>query len=176
MPIRIPLNGIPAARSLGLAAGVVLAVVALFVWRVPVVPTGVGASVTVKAVPTGELAVSQHEPFLRAPALIPSSASGGASAQVVVTNQSPETLAVMLRAVPSTDALDEILHVEVSARGAVVYSAPLQGLRTWTNRVLVFSSGASQAFTVRTWIPVDAVSGWRGNDVEISLQLKTRPA
>jgi hypothetical protein len=176
MPIRIPLNGIPAARSLGLAAGVVLAVVALFVWRVPVVPSGVGASVSVKAVPTGELAVSQGDAFLRAPALIPSSPEGGASARVAVTNQSPVPLAVVIRAVPSTDALDEALHLEVSAGDAIVYAGPLRGLRSWTDRVFVFMPGASQAYSVRAWIPLNARSDWRGHEVDVSLQLKTRPA
>jgi hypothetical protein len=176
MPIRIALRGIPAARSLGLAAGVVLAVAALYAWRVATVPIGAGASVSFTAVPTGELAVSQQDAFLRAPALIPSSPGGGASAQVVVRNQSPAAVAVVLRALPTSDDLDEALHLKVSAGGAVVFEGPLGGLRRWTSRVLVFTSGASEAFTVDTWIPVGLRSGWRGHDVDVSLQLKARPA
>ncbi|HEX2304235.1 MAG TPA: hypothetical protein VHH57_11480 [Gaiella sp.] len=176
MPIRLPLNGLPAARSLGLVAGVLLAVAALLAWRVPAAPTGPGAAVTITATPTGELAVSQHDAFLSAPALIPSSPAGGASAQVVVTNQSPIVLAVVMRALPSTDVLDETLHVEVAAGEAVVYSGSLEGLRTWTRRVLVFTPGASQALTVEAWIPTDTPTDPRGQEVDVSLELKTRPA
>lgn len=176
MPIRIPLNENTAARALGLAAGVVVAVALLSVWRVPTAPTGAGAAVSFTASPSGELAVSQGEAFLKAPALIPSSPSGGASAPIVVTNQSPIALAVQMRALPETDELDEALQVKVSAGDAVVYRGPLGGLRAWSSRVLVFASGASQAVTVGTWIPLTARSGWRGQRVDVSLQLKTRPA
>jgi hypothetical protein len=176
MPIRIQLSGTMAARSFGLAAGVVLAVVALFLWRVPTVPVGAGAAVSFRAVPSGELAVSQSGAFLRAPALIPSSPSRGASAQLVVANQSPATLAVTLRALPATSNLDHALHVKVSAGDATVYSGPLGGLRSWSERVLVFAPGASQRFTVHAWIPMTVESGWRGQKAEVSLQLKARPA
>jgi hypothetical protein len=176
MPIRIPQFGIPAARSLGLAAGVVLAVVALAVWHFPTAPTGAGAAVSFTASPSGELAVSQAGAFLTTPALIPSSPSGGASGQVVVTNQSPVVLAVQVRALPRTDDLDDALHVKVSAGKAVVYRGPLGGLHAWSNRVLVFASGASQIFTVQTWIPVTVDAGWRGQRADVSFQLKTRPA
>jgi hypothetical protein len=176
MPIRIQLSGTLAARSLGLAAGVVLAVAALFVWRVPTVPVGTGATVSFKAVPSGELAVSQTGSFLRAPALIPSSAGRGASAELVVANQSPANLAVTLRALPETSNLDDVLSVRVSAGETTVYSGPLGGLRSWSDRVLVFAPGASQLFTVKAWIPLTVESGWRGQRVVVSLQLKARAA
>lgn len=176
MPIRIPLNGLTAARTLGLAAGVVLAVAALFAWRVPTVPTGVGAAVSFTASPSGELAVSQGDAFLKAPALIPSSPSGGTSGRVVVTNQSPATLTVQVRALPRSDDLDDLLHVEVSAGEAVVYEGSLGGLRRWSSRVLVFASGASQVFTVQAWIPVTVHAGWRSQRADVLLQLKARPA
>jgi hypothetical protein len=176
MPIGILLSSTLAARSLGLAAGVVLAVVALLVWRVPTVPVGTGAAVTFKAVPSGELGVSQSGTFLRAPALIPSSSGRGASAELVVANQSPATLAVTLRALPETSNLDDALQVKVSAGDTRVYSGPLGGLRSWSDRVLVFAPGASQLFTVKAWIPLTVTSGWRGQKVDVSLQLKARPA
>jgi hypothetical protein len=176
MPIRIQLSGTLAARSLGLVAGVVLAVAALFVWRVPTVPVDTGATVSFKAVPSGELSVSQSGTFLRAPALIPSSPGRGASAELVVANQSPANLAVTLRALPEASNLDDALHVKLSAGDATVYSGPLGGLRRWSERVLVFAPGASQLFTVRAWIPTTVESGWRGQKVDVSLQLKARPA
>jgi hypothetical protein len=176
MPIRIPLNGIPAARSLGLAAGVVLAVVALFAWRLTAAPIGAGTAVSFTAVPTGELAVSQHDAFLRAPALIPSSPSRGASAQVVVKNQSPSTLGVAMRALPTSDDLDETLYVKVEAGTALLYRGPLGELRDWTSRVLVFTSGAAEVFTIATWIPERFSTGWRGHELAVSLQLKAWPA
>jgi hypothetical protein len=176
MPIRIQLSDSLAARSLGLAAGVVLAVAALLVWQVPTVPVGSGATVSFKAVPSGELAVSQAGTFLRAPALIPSSPGRGASAELVVANQSPANLAVTLRALPETSNLDDALQVKVSAGDTTVYSGPLGGLRSWSDRVLVFAPGASQLFAVKAWIPLTVASGWRGQKVDVSLQLMARPA
>lgn len=175
MLARIPFNGVLAARSLGLVAGLLVVAAALLAWRVPTVPAGAGAEVSFKAVPTGELAISQGGAFVDAPALIPSSRTGGAGGTVVVTNQSPASLAVTLRALPSTDDLDDLLQVEVTAGASVVYQGSLGDLRRWTTRVLVFRSGASQAFTLRSWIPLTARSGWRAQHVDVDLQLRTRP-
>lgn len=172
MPVRITLHAVPAARLSGLAAGLLVAAFAVFGWHVRTLPAGGGADVSFTAVPSGELAVSQHDAFVHAPALIPSSREGGAFGAVVVTNQAPVPEAVALRALPSTDDLDDLLQVEVNAGDAVLYNGSLGGLRAWTRRVLVFDSGASQAFTLRSWIPAGTHSGWRDHRVPISLQLK----
>lgn len=176
MVVRLSLRGIPAVKLSGLAVGIAVALVALFAWRVPPLAAGAGADVSIRAVPSGELAVSKTGDFLHAPALIPSSPTDGATASVRLTNQSPVSQVVSLRGLPATDDLDDVLQIQVRTTRGEVYRGSLRGLRRWANRVLVLRPGASESYTVRAWIPVSTPTGWRGQRVLVSLQFRATSA
>jgi len=176
MAVRIFLRGIPAVRLSGLVVGIAVALVALVAWRVPALPAGAGADVSIRAVPSGELAVSNPGDFLHAPALIPSSPTDGATASVRLTNQSPFSQVVSARGLPATDDLDDVLQIQVRTTRGEVCRGSLRGFRQWTNRGLVLRPGASESYTVRAWIPVSVPTGWRGQRVPVTLQFRATSA
>ena len=87
------------ARRLGLAVGLLIALVAVLSWRVDSEGAGLGAELRMTAVPPGELVVEPSSPFLVGRGLQPG--GDGATGELRVRNISPRPVEVQVRALPS---------------------------------------------------------------------------
>jgi len=87
-------------------------------------------------------------------------------------NETGETLAVRLRAKPSSTALDGIAEVRLVRRGTILFEGTLQALRQGTTEALRLRPGAAAKVRVIAWIPAEVETGYEGRDVEVSLEPK----
>ncbi len=137
------------ARCAGFVAGVaIVAAVAWHAWRVPASAAPVAADVAVAAVGGPELAVEPATDVL-AGLLRP----GGAPAEglVRVRNQTGTTLAVRPALRGGDPALADVVHVELTRRGASLYRGPAAGLTGRASAPLELPSGERAAVRLRAW-------------------------
>ena len=153
-------------------AGVAIAAALLLASRPAAGGETVGAEVNFYAAPSGEIAVSPAgpKPFLTERALRPGEAAGGA---VELANQTGQRLSLRPRALPSSDALDELLDVQLLAGDRVLASGPLGSLREAGGRALLLDPGERATLWVSASLDEgasDAAAAFV--DVAIHLELK----
>ena len=163
-------------RGGGLALGVAIGLVVLAVTSMPRGTTVLGVDVAIRAVPTGELQVAPSGPFLRADGLRPSTTERAAG-EVSLRNQTGSALDVRVRAVTATRSLDEVLAVELSSDGALLFHGPLGGLNSWTPEAVTVGPGRSIDLTARAWVPGSArLVGGYGLADDVMLEFLAEPA
>jgi len=107
------------------------------------------------------------KPLLASGPMRPGSHARGAFS---LRNESGETLAVRLRARPSSTALDGIAQVRLVSRGVVLFEGTLQALRQGTAEALRLRPGGAASVRVTAWIPAEVETGYEGHDVAVSLE------
>lgn len=163
------------ARLAGALIGVGLAV-ALLLWSRPDANgSPLGATVRVEVAPSGELEVTP--PFPRPVMVAGSLWPGGPRAvrRFRLRNQTGTELAVALRALPSSSALNGLLRVRVSDGGEPLAATTLEGLQRRPIR-LRLASGQASRLRLEAWLPRDVLSGYEGRLVEVSLVPEIHPA
>ena len=161
-----------AARTFGIACGVVAAAALITSWRVGPADATLGAQVRIAASPTGELAVKPAGLVVTGSRLRPGRAAEG---ELRLTNQTPKAMAVRLRAVPTSPSLDQALVVHVSAAGRTLANTRLGQLRDWTPRALEIASGRSRTLELRASVLAGSKGGYEGQAVDVELQLHAKP-
>lgn len=161
------------AKTLGLLAGLALAVVLLASWRV-LSPAGTpGAEVAFVAMPPGELTVSPAGELMRGREL---RAGGQAiSSRATLRNITGQRLAVRVRLAPSTPDLDRLLRVELRAGEVVLAAGTLGELRRWSSRTAALAAGESRGLSAKAWLSPDAGAGAAGLLVDVTLELRATP-
>jgi hypothetical protein len=128
------------------------------------------ASLRFAASQDGAVAISPAapKPMLLSGPMRPGSHAEG---RMWLRNETGESLAVGLRAVPSSTALDGIARVKVIAGGKVIADTTLQALRQGTAGKVRLAPGAAAPVLVRAWIPAEIETGYEGAAVSVALDL-----
>lgn len=157
-------------RAIGAAIGLGL-VAALIVMARPAGGHGgvLPASLRFTAALDGAVAAepAAPKPLLASGPMRPGSHAEGA---LTLRNQTGETLAVRLRAKPSSTALDGTAHVRFLARGVVLADGTLQALRQGSAKAVRLSPGGAADVRVVAWIPADVETGYEGRNVAVALE------
>jgi len=157
-------------RAIGAAIGLGL-VAALIVAAHPAGGHGgvLPASLRFTAALDGAVAAdpAAPKPLLASGPLRPGSHARGG---FTLRNETGETLAVRLRAKPSSTALDGIAQVRLVSRGVVLSEGTLQALRQGTTEALRLAPGAAARVRVVAWIPAEVETGYEGRDVAVALE------
>jgi hypothetical protein len=95
---------------------------------------------------------------------------GHARGDFTLRNETGETLAVRLRAKPSSTALDGTAQVRLASRGTVLFEGTLQALRQGTAEPMRMRPGAAAPVDVVAWIPAEVETGYEGRDVAVALE------
>jgi hypothetical protein len=157
-------------RAIGAAIGLGL-VAALIVAARPagghggVLPASLRFTASLDGAVAAEPAAPQ--PLLASGPMRPGSHARGA---FTLRNQTGETLAVRLRAKPSSTALDGTAQVRLESRGVVLSEGTLQALRQGTTEALKLKPGAAAPVHVVAWIPAEVETGYEGRDVAVALE------
>jgi hypothetical protein len=156
-------------RVLGAAIGLCL-VAALIVASRPASGHGgvLPARLTFTAGLDGAVAIAPMapKPLLETGPMRPGSHAG---ATMNVRNQTGESLAVRLRAKPSSTELDGTAHVRLTSRGKTLADGTLQELRQGTEP-LRLAPGAAARVQVIAWIPAETETGYEGRNVAVALE------
>jgi hypothetical protein len=112
------------------------------------------------------IAPAAPKPMLLSGPLRPGSHAEG---RMWLRNQTGVSLAVGLRAKPSSSALDGIARVRITAGGEVIADTTLQALRQGTAGRVRLAAGAAALVRVRAWIPAEIETGYEGADVSVAL-------
>lgn len=160
-------------RVLGVALGLAAAASLVLSSRIPPGTGTLGADVILASAPTGELGVSPTGPFLSATNLSPSGEDVPAGT-LQVTNQTGVDLDVQLRALPSSDDLDDVLRLRVATNGTAVFDGTLGEFRTWSAAAFALTSGETGDVEVRTWLDPEGGS-WSGRIANVSLEFRSTP-
>lgn len=107
------------------------------------------------------------EPLLASGPMRPGSHARG---DFTLRNETGETLAVRLRAKPSSTALDGTAQVRLESRGVVLSEGTLQALRQGTTEAIQLAPGATAPVHVVAWIPAEVETGYEGRDVAVALE------
>jgi hypothetical protein len=157
-------------RAIGAAIGLAL-VAALIVAARPAGGHGgvLPASLRFTAALDGAVAAepAAPQPLLASGPMRPGSHAHGS---FTLRNQTGETLALRLRAKPSSTALDGTAQVRLESRGVVLSEGTLQALRQGTAEPLKLQPGAAAPIQVLAWIPAEVETGYEGRDVAVSLE------
>jgi hypothetical protein len=157
-------------RAIGAAIGLGL-VAALIVAARPAAGHGgvLPASLRFTAAPDGAVAAepAAPKPLLTSGPMRPGSHAEG---DFTLRNQTGETLAVRLRAKPSSTALDGTAQVRLESGGAVLSEGTLQALRQGSAEAVRLRPGAAAPVHVVTWIPAEVETGYEGRDVAVALE------
>jgi hypothetical protein len=156
-------------RAIGAAIGLGL-VAALIVAARPAGGHGgvLPARLTFTAAQDGAVALTPaNGPLLASGPLRP---GGHAEGAVFVRNQTGETMAVKLRALPSSTALDGIATVRLTAAGETLADGTLQALRAGSSGALRLAPGAAARVRLRVSIPADIETGYEGRRVAVQIQ------
>jgi hypothetical protein len=157
-------------RAIGAAIGLAL-VAALIVAARPAGGHGgvLPASLRFTAALDGAVAAepAAPQPLLASTDMRPGSHAHGS---FILRNQTGETLAVRLRAKPSSTALDGTAMVRLESRGVVFSEGTLQALRQGTAKPLKLQPGAAAPVQVLAWIAAEVETGYEGRDVAVSLE------
>src|SRR4051794_6441539 len=157
-------------RAIGAAIGLGL-VAALIVAARPaaghggVLPGSLRFTATLDGAVAAEPAAPK--PLLASGPMRPGSQARG---NFTLSNQTAETLAVRLRAKPSSTALDGTAQVRLESRGVVLSEGTLQALRQGTGKAVRLAPGAAAHVHVLAWIPADVETGYEGRDVAVALE------
>lgn len=157
-------------RAIGAAIGLGL-VAALIVAARPAAGHGGVLPATLRFTAALDGAVAA-EPAAPKPLLASGPMRPGSHAEgnFTLRNQTGETLAVRLRAKPSSTALDGTAQVRLESRGAVLSEGTLQALRQRTTEPLRLAPGGAADVHVVTWIPAEVETGYEGRNVAVSLE------
>jgi hypothetical protein len=157
-------------RAIGAAIGLGL-VAALIVLARPagghgsVLPASLRFTATLDGAVAAEPAAPK--PLLASGTMRPGSHAEGA---LTLSNQTGETLAVRLRAKPSSTALDGTAQVRLVSRGVVLAEGTLQALRQGTAKAVRLAPGGAARVRVVASIPADVETGYEGRNVTVSLE------
>jgi len=110
-------------------------------------------------------------PLLESGPMRPGSHASGA---MTIANQTGETLAVRLRAKPSSTALDGTAQVRLTSGSRVLAEGTLQALRQGSE-ALRLRPGASAPVRVLAWIPAEVETGYEGRQVAVALEPVEEP-
>jgi len=138
-------------------------------WRGPLL----GADIWFISAPTGELEVSPVGRFLAGEGLRPSGTP--IIGRLNVKNQTGRTLNVRLSAQGDVSELDQIVQVEISSSGKVLFSGLLGRLHSWSGRLLQLRPGRGQLLTFRAWVAARVVGGFEGKVESVRLQFLSKP-
>jgi hypothetical protein len=158
-------------RWLAVVAGVAMVAAVVVTARVPRGTGLASADVVFIAAPTGELGVSPVGAFLTGTGLVPASESHG---HLSVTNQTGKRLAVLVRALPESRDLDDVLQVEIASEGTRVFEGTLGDLRRGAD--VAVGPGVTAPLDFRAWLPETLRGGYQGRVVSVSFDLGSRPA
>lgn len=157
-------------RAIGAAIGLALVAALIFAAR----PAGghggvLPASLRFTAALDGAVAAqpAAPKPLLASGPMRPGSHARGVFS---LRNETGETLAVRLRARPSSTALDGIAQVRLESRGVVLAEGTLQALRQGTAEALRLRPGAAAPVQVLAWIPAEVETGYEGHAVAVALE------
>jgi hypothetical protein len=157
-------------RAIGAAIGLGL-VAALIVMARPAGGHGgvLPASLRFTATLDGAVAVepAAPKPLLASGPMRPGSHAGGG---LTLRNQTGATLAVRLRARPSSTALDGTAHVRLVSGGAVLADGTLQALRQGTAKAVRLQPGGAARVRVIAWIPAEVETGYEGRNIAVALE------
>ena len=156
------------ARRIGLALGLLLAVAAILVWRVPAEGRELGAELRMTAMPPGELIAEPSGPFVVARRLRPDGHAAGGS--VTIRNIAPRPVEVRARAIPSSRDLDGLLRVELTIGGRPVAEGTLRELRGWSEAVRI-ENGARRTLEASVGLSADARREHDGVILDVGLEL-----
>ncbi|HET9593690.1 MAG TPA: hypothetical protein VFP17_12325 [Solirubrobacterales bacterium] len=157
-------------RAIGAAIGLGL-VAALIVAARPagghggVLPASLRFTATLDGAVAAEPAAPK--PLLASGPMRPGSHARGG---FTLSNQTGETLAVRLRAQPSSTALDGTAQVRLRSRGVVLFEGTLQALRQGTEEALRLQPGGAAPVAVVAWIPAEVETGYEGRKVAVALE------
>jgi hypothetical protein len=157
-------------RAIGAAIGLGL-VAALIVAARPagghggVLPASLRFTATLDGAVAAEPAAPK--PLLASGPMRPGSHARG---DFTLSNQTGETLAVRLRAKPSSTALDGTAQVRLQSRGVVLFEGTLQALRQGTEEALQLQPGGAAQVRVLAWIPAEVETGYEGRKVAVALE------
>lgn len=157
-------------RAIGAAIGLGL-VAALIVAARPAGGHGGVLPASLRFTATLDGAVAA-EPAAPKPLLASGPMRPGSHAQgnFTLRNQTGDTLAVRLRAKPSSTALDGTAQVRLESRGVVLSEGTLQALRQGTAEAVKLGPGAAAPVHVVAWIPAEVETGYEGRDVAVALE------
>jgi len=162
-------------RAIGAAIGLGL-VAALIVAARPagghggVLPASLRFTATLDGAVAAEPAAPK--PLLASGPMRPGSHARGG---FTLSNQTGETLAVRLRAKPSSTALDGTAQVRLQSRGIVLFEGTLQALRQGTEEALRLQPGGAARVAVVAWIPAEVETGYEGRKVAVALEPVEEP-
>lgn len=158
-------------RWLAVIAGVAMVAAVVMTAQVPRGNGVASADVVFIVAPTGELGVSPVGAFLTGTGLLPASESNG---HLSVTNQTGKRLSVLVRALPESRDLDDVLRVEIASDGARVFDGTLGELRQ--GAAVAVDPGVTAPLDFRASLPETVRDGYQGRVVSVSFDLGTRPA
>lgn len=161
-----------AVRLASYAAGLALAVAALVTWQVPADAGDPRTRVSFEVALTGELGVAPTGTIARANDLTADPRRRALSGGFRVRNQTPAPLALRLRAVPSTPALDKLLVVTLGAGERRLFRGPLGELRSGTGPAVKLPPGEAETISVRARLRTTAEDAG-GVAARIRLELPT---
>jgi hypothetical protein len=156
-------------RWLALIAGVAMVAAVVVTARVPRGTGVASADVVFIAAPTGELGVSPVGAFLTGTGLVPSSETRG---HLSVTNQTGKRLSVLVRAMPESRDLDDVLRVEIASGGARLFDGTLGDLRR--GAAVAVDPGTTAPLDFHAWIPESRQAGYQGRVVSVTFDLGSR--
>jgi hypothetical protein len=161
------------ARGIGLAAGLVIASLAILAWRIPPGNGTLGTDLIVAAVPTGEIQVVAPGPFLTGTAMHPGSEAHGPSGTMTIHNISAMTQIVRVNASVNISDLDRLLWLDVESAGRRLFRGPVGRLRHGSPGALILRPGASATLVVRAWLPTSVSGGYEGRIANVDLSFVT---
>ena len=158
-------------RWLALIAGIAMVAAVVVTSQVPRGTGIASADVVFIAAPTGELGVSPVGAFLTGTSLVPSSEARG---HLSLTNQTGKRLSVLVRAMPESGDLDDVLQVEIASGGARLFTGTLGDLRR--GAAVAVDPGTTAPLDFHAWIPESRQNGYQGRVVSVSFDLGSRQA
>jgi hypothetical protein len=162
-------------RAIGAAIGLAL-VAALIVAARPagghggVLPASLRFTATLDGAVAAEPAAPK--PLLTSGPMRPGSHATGS---FTLSNQTGETLAVRLRAKPSSTELDGTAQVRLQSGGVVLSEGTLQALRQGTPEAVKLRPGGAARVRVTAWIPAEVETGYEGRNVAVALEPEEEP-
>jgi hypothetical protein len=156
-------------RWLAVVAGVAMVAAVVATARVPRGTGIASADVVFVAAPTGELGVSPVGAFLTGAGLVPSSETRG---HLSVTNQTGKRLSVLVRAMPESRDLDDVLRVKIASDGVRLFDGTLGQLRL--GAPVEVEPGTTAPLDFHAWIPESRQDGYQGRVVSVTFDLGSR--
>jgi len=159
----------------GLAAGLLASALLVAGWRIPAAADTLGTDVTVSVTRTGEVSVTPAGRALSASGLRPAGRADARRGRVTLRNLSGSTLAIRLRALPSTGSVDDVVSLRLAVEGAVVAEGPLGTMRDWSRGAVKLESGGYGSLEVAAWIPETIEKGFAGRIEDVTLEMMVKP-